>query len=205
MRRVHERPQAEDEGGPRPAPKQEVIDAWFDTILAGEADEPHPVYGDRLKVKFTDGLMTVSGELQTEPDRDELLRQARARIGSGLREIDASNLRVAEHHEDHGVLDQILIAAFEEPDVADLVRNFIAQRSRHAPKLQEVVKADEIDKIKELLPDDFVRDVVKALDNGNKALLILQVDETDAFDVRRLLEEDTRSTWTLALPPEVAA
>lgn len=199
---MRSRPRTEDA---RPAPKQEVIDAWFDTVVAGEADEPHPVLGDRLKVKFTDGLMTLAGELQTERDREELLGQARARIGRGLREIDARNLRVAERHEAHGVLDQILIAAFEEPGVAELAGNFIAQRSRHAPKLQEVVSADQVDRLKQLLPDDFAREARKALERKNQAVLILRVDETDAFDVRRLLEEDTRSTWTLALPPEVAA
>lgn len=182
-----------------------MIDAWFDTVVAGEADEPHPVHGDRLKVKFTDGLMTIAGELQTERDREELLGQARARIGSGLREIDASGLRVAERREEHGVLDQILIAAFEEPEVAELAGNFIAQRSRHAPKLQEVVRADQVDRLKQLLPGEFAREARKALEKKNQAVLILRVDETDAFDVRRLLEEDTRSTWTLALPPEVAA
>jgi hypothetical protein len=84
------------------------------------------------------------------------------------------------------------------------VRSFIIQRSRTTPKLQVVVTAEEIDKLRKLLPDDFVEDAQKAL-HKNRALLILRVDEIDAFDVRRLLEEDTRSTWTLALPPQVAA
>jgi hypothetical protein len=204
MRRIHARPHKKSKGGTRPAPAQELIDAWFDTVLAGEADEPHPAFGDRLRVKFTDGRMTLSGELPSKRDRDELLQQARHRIGSGLRAIDAGNLRVAKRAEKRGVLDQTLVAAFAEPDVAELVRNFIIQRSRTTPKLQVVVTAEEIDKLRQLLPDDFVEDARKAL-HKNKALLILRVDETDAFDVRRLLEEDTRSTWTLALPPQVAA
>jgi hypothetical protein len=204
MRRIHARPHKRSKGGTRPAPAQELIDAWFDTVLAGEADEPHPAFGDRLRVKFTDGRMTLSGELPSKRDRDELLQQARHRIGSGLRAIDAGNLRVAKRAEKRGVLDQTLVAAFREPDVAELVRNFIIQRSRTTPKLQVVVTAEEIDKLRQLLPDDFVEDARKAL-HKNKALLILRVDETDAFDVRRLLEEDTRSTWTLALPPQVAA
>jgi hypothetical protein len=204
MRRIHARLHKKSKGGTRPAPAQELIDAWFDTVLAGEADEPHPVFGDSVRVKFTDGRMTLSGELPSKRDRDELLRQARHRIGSGLRAIDAGNLRVAKRAEKRGVLDQTLVAAFPEPDVAELVRNFIIQRSRTTPKLQVVVTAEEIDKLRHLLPDDFVEDARKAL-HKNKALLILRVDETDAFDVRRLLEEDTRSTWTLALPPQVTA
>jgi hypothetical protein len=202
---MNSRPQKHDGKGTRRTPAQELIDAWFDTVLAGEADEPHPIHGERVKVKFTDGLMTLSGELDTERDRNELVRQAESRIGSGFQKVDAENLRVAKRPEKYGVLNQTLIAAFEEPDVAELVRNFINQRSRHLPKLQEVVKAGDVDKLRRLLPEQFVTDAQKALEKKNNALLILSVDETDAFDVRRLLEEDTRSTWTIALPPVVAA
>jgi hypothetical protein len=35
--------------------------------------------------------------------------------------------------------------------------------------------------------------------------LILTVDETEAFRVRELLEEDTRSEQTLASPPHLSA
>lgn len=187
-----------------PERAKELIDAWFDTVLAGEYDEPHPIYGDRVKVKVADGVMTLSGELDSERDRDELLGQARQRISNGFRKVDAANLKVLERPEKHGVLDQTLIAAFEGPEVADLARNYINQRTRIRPKLQEIVTAGEVDRLRQLLADGFVEAAQKAL-KKNKALLILRVDETEAFDVRRLLEEDTRSTWTIAEPPQVAA
>jgi hypothetical protein len=44
----------------------------------------------------------------------------------------------------------------------------------------------------------------KALDPG-QALLLLTVDETEVFRVRELLEEDTRSEWTVASPPQLSA
>jgi hypothetical protein len=179
-----------------------LINAWFDAVLAGEADEPHPIYGDRVKVKFTDGLMTLSGELESKRDREELLGQARLRAGNGA--VDASNLRVPERPELRGVLEQTLIAAFDEPDVVELVRNFVAQRSRRKPKLQEIVQSGDVDRLRQLLPEAFVQEAQKALEK-HKALLVLRVDETDAFDFRRLLEEDTRSTWTIAVPPQVSA
>jgi hypothetical protein len=202
MRRSASRPQNERERGNSAQSAHQLVDAWFDTVLAGEADEPHPIYGDRVKVKFTDGLMTLSGELESERDRKELLRQARQRIGNGA--VDASNLRVPERPEQRGVLDQTLISAFDEPDVVELVRNFVAQRSRRKPKLQEIVQSGDVDRLRQLLPEAFVQEAQKALEK-HKALLILRVDETDAFDFRRLLEEDTRSTWTIAVPPQVSA
>jgi hypothetical protein len=43
MNEAHEsRPSKGEQGGTSLAPTQELIDAWFDTVLAGEADEPHP-------------------------------------------------------------------------------------------------------------------------------------------------------------------
>ena len=47
---------------------------------------------------------------------------------------------------------------------------------------------------------DFAADVRTALEAGN-GVLIIRVDEADAFEARELLDEDTRSLWTMATPP----
>ena len=130
-------------------------------------------------------------------------------VTSGLSTPGVSNqlaltTATPERPEQRGVLEQTLISAFDEPDVVELVRNFVAQRSRRKPKLQEIVQSGDVDRLRQLLPEAFVQEAQKALEK-HKALLILRVDETDAFDFRRLLEEDTRSTWTIAVPPEVSA
>jgi hypothetical protein len=52
----------------------------------------------------------------------------------------------------------------------------------------------------DLVTEGFIPTARKTLDEG-KAVLLLQVDETQAFRVRELLEEDTRSEWTIAIPP----
>jgi hypothetical protein len=44
----------------------------------------------------------------------------------------------------------------------------------------------------------------KALDAGN-GVLIIRVDEAEAFEARDLLDEDTRSLWTMATPPVPAS
>lgn len=173
-------------------------------MLAGEAGEPHPIHGDRVNVHLSGGRLTLSGELDSKEDRDGLVEEARQRIGNGLEDVDARHLRIAARPYAHGILDQTLVAAFPEAEVADLVRKLIIQRARVKPRVSEVVHAGQVEKLRQLLPDDFLRDAQGALAK-NKALLVMTVDETDAFDVRRLLEEDTRSTWTVALPPQLSA
>ncbi len=188
----------------RPKPSVAVIQAWWDSVLAGRAQEPHPIHGDRVRVRVAGGRMTLSGELDTNQDREELIREARERTGDGLRGVDATHLRIAKAPFKQGILDQTLLAAFHETEVAELVLKLVMQRSRIKPKLSEIVHAGQVERLRHLVPEEFVRDAQRAMPKNN-ALLILTVDETEAFDVRRLLEEDTRSTWTLALPPRLSA
>src|SRR6267142_1588344 len=104
----------------------------------------------------------------------------------------------------HPILEQTLISAFPSRDAAQFARDFVIRHSRVVPTQNEIVDRNHSDRLRALIPDDLHRDACKALDGGH-ALLILKVDETDAFRVRELLEEDTRSEWTMAAPPQVIA
>jgi len=95
-------------------------------VLAGESDEPHPIFGERISVRVAGERLVISGELERDQDRDALLQQARARIGHGIRELDAARLRVAHGHERPGLLDQTLVAAFPDRETADLARKLDA-------------------------------------------------------------------------------
>lgn len=170
-------------------------------MLAGDVDKPHPVYGD-LRAHLDGGRLRLSGELETESDRNDLVRQARARIGNGIDRLDVSHLKVESRKEKPGILQQTLISAFPNRAAAEFARAFVLKHSRVAPLQDEIIDSTRADKPASLLPDGFHRDAGKALDKGG-ALLILKVDETAAFRVRELLEEDTRSDWTIALPPQL--
>lgn len=176
--------------------------AWWDEVLAGEAAAEHPVFGDQLKVRLTDGKLILAGELGSRQEREHLVRQARSRLGNGVHEVDASRLRYRTHPERRGVLDQTLIAAFQHRDTADLARKFIVEHSRVQPKHMEIVEKQP-GRLQQLAPE-FEEDGRKRLERG-EALLVIRCDEVDAFDIRQLLEEDTRSVWTIAAPPETAA
>ncbi|HKC18260.1 MAG TPA: hypothetical protein VKE27_01380 [Candidatus Dormibacteraeota bacterium] len=174
--------------------------AWWDRVLAGQAGTQHPVFGDQLKVRLSDGKLILAGELANRRERDEVIRQAKARLGHGVHEIDVSRLRYRTHPERRGVLDQTLIAAFQHRDTADLARKFILEHSHVRPKHIEIVEKQP-GRLQQLAPG-FEQAARKRLERGD-ALLVIRADEVDAFDFRQLLEEDTRSVWTVAAPPEV--
>jgi hypothetical protein len=203
-------PQAQDRpaarsataGGAVDAPKG-VVDAWWASVLAGDVYEPHPVHGPALKVRLDGNRLRLSGKLESEEDRQELIRQARARIGHGIDSLDTADLTVAKRDEKPGILDQTLVSAFPNRAAAEYALAFAIKHSRVRPKQHEIVDPEHLHEMPDLIPEDFISDARRALEKG-KALLALRVDETQAFRVRELLEEDTRSEWTIATPPTLS-
>jgi hypothetical protein len=180
-----------------------LVDAWWATVLAGDVSEPHPVFGD-VRVHLRGGQLRLSGELESDDDRTELVRQARQWIGRGIDSLDVSGLKTANRREKPGILEQTVISTFPSRAAAEFARDFVLKHSRIVPRLNEIVDRHHADSLPALIPEDFVADARKALD-GEHALLVLKVDETEAFRVRELLEEDTRSEWTIATPPQLIA
>jgi hypothetical protein len=206
MRRSTTRAQQDDgKGSGRTAPPRSkgasLADAWWASVLAGDVYDPHPIHRD-VKVRLHGGRLRLSGELESIEDRDELVGQARQRIGHGIDHVDVSSLNVVNREEKPGILEQTLISAFPGREAAEYARDFVLKHSRVVPKQSDIVDAGSGDRLRVLLPDDFARDTGKALDSG-RALLILRVDETEAFKVRELLDEDTRSEWTVTMPPRL--
>jgi len=196
----HDRSRARGEHAPAGAGAQQV-DAWWASVLAGDVSEPHPVYGG-LRAHIDAGRLRLSGELDSENQRHQLMREARGRIGRGIDTLDFSRLTVASKKERPGILHQTLMSAFPSVAVSEFARAFVLKHSRVPPLQAEVVDSAHADRLAALLPEEFIRDADKALEKGG-ALLILRVDETNAFRMRELLEEETRSDWTIAVPPQL--
>ncbi len=175
--------------------------AWWAAVLAGLVDDPHPIYGADLDVAFKGGVLRLSGELPSEADRKELVEEAREYVGRGADAVDAKRLTVAKRSERAGVLEQTLIAAFPNRDVAEYARKYLVESRRVQAKQLEIIDSRHGEaKARQLLPPEFISDVQKAFKAGD-AVLILRIDETHAYKVRELLAEDTRSLWTIATPP----
>jgi hypothetical protein len=184
-------------------PDKVAIDAWWKAVLAGGVDEPHPVHGDDLRVSIRHGVLHLTGALPTEEDRQELLQTAEKHLGHAIEKVDAEHLKIVKRKEKQGILDQTLIAAFPNRAVAELTRNFLVDIRRLKPKQLEILDRGQEDVLRRLVPQEFVGDIEKAFDGG-EAVLIVRVDETDAFKVREMLAEDTRSRWTVSTPPTAA-
>jgi hypothetical protein len=175
----------------------QVVD-WWTRVLVGQTELPHPLYGDALDLKLRGGVLHVVGELASDGERQSFMREARSYVGRGLDDVDAKRLVVKRSHGTPGILDQTLIAAFPNQALAEHALKFMREHSRVKLKEAEVVKSGK-DKALERLAQ-FAPTVRKALADG-KGVVIVRVDEPDAFEARELLDEDTRSKWTLAMPP----
>jgi hypothetical protein len=185
-------------------PDAVAIDAWWKAVLAGGVDEPHPVHGDDLTVSIRRGTLRLVGTLPTEQDKAELLERGRDFVGRGIDRLDAKHLKVAKRNEKRGILEQTLIAAFRNREVAELARDYLVGIRRLEAKEIEIVDRDHETKAHGLVAADFMPDVHKAFKQGD-VVLVVRVDETDAFKVREMLAQDTRSRWTVATPPTMTA
>ena len=183
-----------------PTPDVVAIDAWWSAVLAGGVDEPHPVHADDLKVSIRHGALRLLGTLPTEADKNELLTRGGDFVGHGIDRIDARRLKVAKLKEKPGILEQTLIATFRNAEVAELARKYLTDIRRLKAKQLEILDGGRQDKARRLVPESFANDIDKALEAG-QAVLVVCVDETDAFKVREMLAEDTRSRRTVATPP----
>lgn len=184
----------------RHAPDAVAIDAWWNAVLAGGVDEPHPVHGDDLMVSIRHGVLRLVGALPAEEDKTELLSQARDFVGHGIDKVDARHLKVVKREDKPGILEQTLIAAFPNRAVAELTRNYLVDVRRLKAKQLEILDRGQEDRARQTLPEDFLGDIQKALKAG-EAILVVRVDEIDAFKLREMLAEDTRSHWTVVAPP----
>jgi hypothetical protein len=173
---------------------------WWATVLAGLVDEPHPAHGADLNVAFKGGVLHLSGELESDEHRQDLLNEARQYVGRGIDAIDSEHLVVARTSERPGVLDQMLLAAFADGYVAEFARRYLVESRRLKAKPVEILDAGPERRARQHLHDGFMPELRNAFKAG-QAVLVLRVDETSAFRVRELLSQETRSLWTVATPP----
>jgi hypothetical protein len=147
------------------------------------------------------GVLQLSGEVASNQERQRVIAEARRYVRRGIDDVDARRLRVAGRDEKAGILDQRLISAFPNREIAAYALTYVLEHSRVKPKETAIVDSAEGQELGRL--GEFARDAKRALDAGN-VILILRVDETEAFEVRELLDEETGSLWTITMPPEPA-
>jgi hypothetical protein len=196
----------------RPAGEEKALDvmqdrvhAWWTAVLAGQADQSHPVHGTDVKARVEGNTLVISGHVASEADRDEIKREADHLKGHGIKRV-RDELRVTGGEtEERGLLTQTLIGVFETEEQAGFAAGYLEGHAHVATEsLQVILPGDTgagLRVLHALVPETYWPECQKALAAGH-ALLVVTVDEVDAFKVRELLEEETQSLRTLVLPPE---
>jgi hypothetical protein len=171
-------------------------------VIVGHQAESHPIHGDALRVKLRHVVLQLSGEVASNQEREGVIAEARRYVRRGVDDVDARRLRVARRDEKAGILEQRLIAAFPSREIAEYALAYVLEHTRVKPREKAIVDSAQDEKLGSL--GEFARDARRALAAGN-SILILRVDETEAFEVRELLDEDTGSIWTIAMPPSLTS
>jgi hypothetical protein len=178
------------------APDQ--VTDWWTNVLVGRPGQPHPIHGDVIDAKLRGGVLHLSGELATNDERQSLIREARRYVGRGVDDVDVRRLAVKRRAYASGILDQAIIAAFANPALAEHALMFLREHGRLKLKELVVVNSDRDPVLNRI--GELAADVRKALSSGH-GIVMVRLDETDAFEALALLDEETHSLWTVAMPP----
>lgn len=202
---------ADDQGAHDTEASLEVLPdstrAWWTSVLTGQLDASHPIHGTNLKARLEGDTLIVSGTVATEADREEIEAETEHLKGHGITTVRNELEVVPEVTDEAGLLVQTLIGIFENAELAGFAEGYLGGHVHVRQQMLNVVTPDSAENgratLRALLPEAFWKEAEKALDE-ERALLILTVDETEAFKARELLDEETRSLRTLVLPPEAA-
>jgi hypothetical protein len=175
---------------------------WWVAVLAGPVDEPYPVPGAEITATLDGDTLKVAGTLPTEEDRRALQEDVRALRAAGVArvELDLAVVPEAAERPATGGWRQTLVATFESAGQAHFAADWLRGQGQLQSAELHLVDPEAPDTLRGLLPAEYVDDVLSDLAAG-RAVLIVTVDEADAFQARELLDEDTRSLQTVVLPP----
>jgi hypothetical protein len=183
------------------------VRAWWTQVLAGQVDQAHPVQGANLKARLDGDTLVISGTVPSEADRRQIDDEVAHLRGHGVDAV-RNELKVEPRGDERpGLLVQTLIGTFETAEQAGFAEGYLQGHAHVDPQHMLVIAADADEAahtaLRAVLPEAYQEKVKQALAAG-RSVLIFTVDETEAFQARELLDEETRSLQTIVLPPEPA-
>ncbi len=184
--------------------KAEARNWWISTLL-GQGAAAHPVFGRDVQVDVDGDVVTLTGSVETEEERQEFEREAYAIdiVRDVVNRVAVSGSPAPYHR-------QTVLAIFADEDAARLAQQAASSWTYHDDEpaavfcrreeaqqhlIEQALAAD-------LSPED-VQSYLAALDGG-KVLLGDSVPEDDALRIVSALE-GTRAESIRTLPPEPAA
>jgi hypothetical protein len=186
----------------------EHVRAWWTSILIGQVDQPYPVYSNHVQARISGGVLVVTGDVPTEDDRQDIQAEIHHLIGNGITEVRDEVVVVADASGESGLLVQTLVGTFENEEQARFAATYLESQSHVRPvaihilssRTEEATPSETVG-VRQLLTEKHWQGVRKTL-AANRAILVVTVDETRAFETREILDEETRSLETVVLPPE---
>lgn len=185
------------------------VGAWWTSVIAGQADQPHPIHGTKIAAKVESDTLVVRGKVSSQADLDEVREEIEHLAGHGVAhvrvevEVEEANTR------EKGLLRQTLVGAFDTEELAGFAAGYLEGHAHVPREAMLLVEADGGDAPQDRAALDYLgppyADQVRATLDAGRTVLIVSVDEVDAFRVRELLDEETRSLETLVLPPQPAS
>lgn len=183
---------------------RDQVRAWWVSVLAGQVDQPHPTYSG-ISAGIEGDTLVLGGQVPTAAARAELEHEAEHLLGRGVEAV-RNELVVRPDEkgdEERGLLSQTFIAVYEAPAAAQFAAEYLQEHLRGQTAAVGVVTpgGDAEATLARLLPEEYRGDA-RALLNDGRSLVVVTVDETEAFGARELLEEETRSVQSISLPPQ---
>jgi hypothetical protein len=185
---------------------QESVRAWWSAVLAGHVDQTHPVRSG-VSAEVKGEVLHLNGSVTSGEERQELVEEAAQLKGRGITQVQDNLVVQAETEDRVGVLVQTIVAVYENGEQAQAAADALFAHG-HTPRGMMKVVTPDSDRVAEglhvVLPELNWSDADRALDAG-RSLLVVVVDETAAFAVRELLDEETHSLLIVIAPPEPGA
>jgi hypothetical protein len=185
---------------------REQTHAWWTEALAGQASHAHPVHGTNVRARVEGRTLIISGTVASERNHQELRREAQhLKHNHGITQVRDELTVQRTDLEREGLLAQTLVCVYATEEQAGFAAGYLEGHADFTADMMHVLTPNQLEDalatLHALLPDAYWDDAAHELHAG-KTLLVVLVDELDAFTARELLEEETPSLRTLALPPE---
>ncbi|HZQ37653.1 MAG TPA: hypothetical protein VFD32_17100 [Dehalococcoidia bacterium] len=181
------------------------VRAWWTQVLAGQIDQAHPVQGGSVKAHLDGDTLVITGSVPSEADRQAIAAEVEHLRRNGVNAVRNELKAAPRDDEQPGLLVQTLIGAFETAEQAGFAEGYLQGHAHVDPRRMLVVAADADEDaraaLRSVLPNAYQQKAQQALAAG-RSVLVVTVDETEAFQARELLDEETRSLETIVLPPE---
>ena len=181
-------------------PLDEKVRAWWLEVLSGEQGRDHPIYGPNLRAKLNGDVLEVSGLVESK-DADEKLRAEILKLTEGGICRVRFKVSVVETRGDRGVLKQAIMAFYTNEAQSRMAERYLEGHPVVTPTRVEVLDEQSVALVLKELANTWRRELADGFKKG-KSLLLVEVDEVEAFRAIELLD-DTKGVEILVLPPKV--